>query len=79
MTGQPAKYYPDKYFVEERDINGNYYYPVNSTLWFVFLVVTFPLRYFPLFKRYKFVYQEGKVLVFRSDKEVEYLNNENRV
>jgi len=74
MAGSPSKYYPDKYFVEERDIEGNYYYAVNPTLWFVFLVITFPLRCLPLFKRYKFMYQVGKVLVFRSDKEVQSLN-----
>ncbi len=71
---RPSTYNPSLYIIQGQENGFGYHKSVGAIQWYITVVVSFPLRFFPLFKRYKYVCQHNKVLVFRSKQELNFLN-----
>jgi hypothetical protein len=69
---KPSTYNPDLYVIEGYTDGSRYHKNVGAIQWYFTVIVSFPLRFLPLFKHYKYVYQRNKVLIFRSKQEVNF-------
>ncbi len=67
-------YSPNIYVIEESQNGLGYHQYVSVTRWYAVAVISFPLRFFPLFKPYKYVSQKSRVLKFRGRSELNFLN-----
>jgi hypothetical protein len=76
MTNDPVNYNPKIYIIEETSNGFGYHQPVSAFRWWLTALITYPLRFLPLFKPYKIIYCRERVLRLRSDAELRFLNGD---
>ncbi len=73
-NNEPVQYNPDIYVIEGNKNGLGYHRAVSMVRWYAIAFLSFPLRFFPLFKPYKWVKQHNKILVFRTKEMLDFLN-----